>query len=349
MYFCHMKYDVTIGIPVYNAEKYIRQTLDSALAQSFENIEFLIVNDCGVDTSMPIVREFQETHFRGKDIRILNQSQNMGPGAARNKIIDEAQGRFLYFLDADDLMESNTIALLMEHQCRVDADIVYGSYNKIETYKNGKILKTYQYSYTELIGEGRLAEYAWRKYGGLQTTVWNYIVKIEILRKAQIRFLDTNFWEDMAFTFDLLPYCQHAVLLPDITYHYMCHYDSLSKYQDRTQISKDEVLRNISTVDYMKLQCIKAKKKSYLPQRCLNVLRTDIYMMCYILKNAHKITPSFSRQELKTIMTHPATLSEIMDFPHERIKNLMFYLFSKLPARMVVWIMTVIGKSKGLI
>ena len=200
-----------------------------------------------------------------------------------------------------------------------------------------------------LVGDGCLAEYAWHKYGNLQTTIWNYVVDVEMLRRSKVRFIDTYFWEDMAFTFDLLPYCQHAVLLPDITYHYMCHYDSLSKYQDRTQISKDEVLRNISTVDYMKLQCIKAKKKSYLPQRCLNVLRTDIYMMCYILKNAHKITPSFSRQELKTIMTHPATLSEIMDFPHERIKNLMFYLFSKLPARMVVWIMTVIGKSKGLI
>lgn len=349
MNFCHMKYDVTIGIPVCNAEKYIRQTLSSALSQSFENIEFLIVDDCGIDSSMSIVREFQETHSRGKDIRILNQSQNMGPGAARNKIIDEAQGRFLYFLDADDLMESNTIALLMEHQCRVDADIVYGSYNKIETYKNGKILKTYQYSYTELIGEGRLAEYAWRKYGGLQTTVWNYIVKIEILRKAQIRFLDTNFWEDMAFTFDLLPYCQHAVLLPDITYHYLCHYDSLSKYQERTQISKEEVIKNISTVDYMKRQCVKTMGKSYQPQRCLNVLKTDFYVLCYILKNSHKITPSFSRQELKTIMTHPATLSEIMDFPHGRIKNLMLYWFSKLPAGMVVWIMTVIGKSKGLI
>ena len=129
----------------------------------------------------------------------------------------------------------------------------------------------------------------------------------------------------------------------------MCHYDSLSNYQERIQISKEEVLQNISTVDYMKRQCIKTMGKSYQSKRCLNVLKTDFYMLCYILKNSHKITPSFSRQELKTIMTHPATLSEIMDFPHGRIKNLMLYWFSKLPAGMVVWIMTVIGKSKGLI
>jgi hypothetical protein len=48
-------------------------------------------------------------------------------------------------------------------------------------------------------------------------------------------------------------------------------------------------------------------------------------------------------------MTHPASLSEIMDFPNDKIKNLMFYLLSRLPARMVVWIMTIIGKIKGLI
>ena len=344
-----MKYVVTIGIPVFNAEHFIRQTMDSVLVQSFESIEYLIVDDCGTDGTMAIVRELQQTHPRGEDIHVLSQPRNMGVSAARNRIIDEAQGRFLYFMDADDLMEPNTIALLMEHQRRTGAEIVYGSYNKIETYNENKVDSIVRYPLLELVGDGCLAEYAWHKYGNLQTTIWNYVVDVEMLRRSKVRFIDTYFWEDMAFTFDLLPYCQHAVLLPYITYHYMCHYDSLSKYQDRTQISKDEVLRNISTVDYMKLQCIKAKKKSYLPQRCLNVLRTDIYMMCYILKNAHKITPSFSRQELKTIMTHPATLSEIMDFPHERIKNLMFYLFSKLPARMVVWIMTVIGKSKGLI
>ena len=68
-------------------------------------------------------------------------------GAARNKIIDEAQGRFLYFMDADDLMEPNTIALLMEHQRRTGAEIVYGSYNKIETYNKNKVNSIVRYPY----------------------------------------------------------------------------------------------------------------------------------------------------------------------------------------------------------
>ena len=55
-------YEVTIGIPVYNAEKYIRQTMNSALSQSFDSIEFLICDDCGTDRSMDIVREYQQSH-----------------------------------------------------------------------------------------------------------------------------------------------------------------------------------------------------------------------------------------------------------------------------------------------
>ena len=342
-----MKYEVTIGIPVYNAEKYIRQSLDSALAQTYAAVEFLIVDDCSTDSSMSVIQGYQQKHPRGKDIHVFSQTVSKGPGAARNRIIDEAQGRFLYFMDADDLMEPNTIALLMEHQRRTGADIVYGSYDKIETYNQGRVLEICKYPFLELAGEDSLATYAYRRYGGLQTTIWNYIVDVEVLRKARLRFIDTDYWEDMAFTFDLVTLCHKAVLLPDITYHYMCHYDSLSNYQHREQISKEEVLRNISTVDYMKRQCAKTKGKSYQPQRCLNVLKTDFFVLCYILKNAQKITPSFTHRELKDVMSHPAALSEIVGFRKGWVKNLLFYFLGKLPAGVMVWVGSLIARKKG--
>lgn len=344
-----MKYEVTIGIPVYNAEKYIRQSMDSVLAQIYAAVEFLIVDDCSTDSSMAIVQEYQQTHPRGKDIHVFHQFENGGPGAARNKIIEEARGRFLYFMDADDVIEPNTIALLMEHQHRTGADIVYGSYDKIETYNNGKILETHQYPFIELTGEDELAEFAWCKKGDLQTTIWNYIVDVEVLRKERLRFININFWEDMAFSFELFPCCRHAVLLPDITYHYMCRYDSLSNYRQREQISKEEIVRNIATVDYMKRQCARTKGKSYQPQRFLNVLKTDFFVLCYILKNTQKITPSLAHKDLKEMMSHPATFSEIIGFRKGRTKNLLFYLFGKLPAGVMVWVASLIGKMKDLV
>lgn len=344
-----MKYEVTIGIPIYNAEKYIRQSLESALDQTYTAIEFLIVDDCSTDSSMSVIQEYQQKHPRGKDIHFFTLSENKGPGAARNRIIDEARGRFLYFMDADDLIESNTIALLMGQQQRFGADIVYGSYDKIETYNQGRVLEIRQYPFLELEGEDSLATYAYRKYDGLQTTIWNYVIDVEKLRRSKIRFIDTDFWEDMAFTFGLLPCCRHAVLLPDITYHYMCRYDSLSNYQQREQISKEEIVRNIATVDYMKQLCAKTKGKSYQPQRYLNVMKTNFFVLCYILKNFKRITPSFTYKELKEMMSHPATLSEIIGFQKGRVKNLLFYLFGKLPVGVMVRVASLIGKGKGLV
>ena len=98
----NMAYEVTIGIPVYNVEKYIRSSLDSALAQTFESIEFLILDDCGTDKSIDIVKEYQQTHPRGKDIRIVRQPHNMGIGETRNRILDETRTKYLYMLDSDD-------------------------------------------------------------------------------------------------------------------------------------------------------------------------------------------------------------------------------------------------------
>ena len=74
-----MKYEVTIGIPVYNAEKYIRQSMDSVLAQTYAAVEFLIVDDCSTDVSMSVIQEYQQKHPRGKDIHVFHQS---GPAAA---------------------------------------------------------------------------------------------------------------------------------------------------------------------------------------------------------------------------------------------------------------------------
>ena len=91
-----MEYEVTIGIPVYNVEKYIRESLDSALAQTYPNIEFLICDDCGTDSSIAIVEEYQNSHPRGKDIRIVQQPRNMGLGCARNRMIAEAKGKYIF-------------------------------------------------------------------------------------------------------------------------------------------------------------------------------------------------------------------------------------------------------------
>ena len=68
--------------------------------------------------------------------------------------------------------------------------------------------------------EGELASFAYRKYAGVQASSCNFLVKTKLLRDNNLRFIDTDYWEDFVFTFDLVTYISRAVLLPNITYYY---------------------------------------------------------------------------------------------------------------------------------
>lgn len=351
-----MEYEVTIGIPLYNAERFIRPTLESALAQTFPSIEFLIVDDCGTDGSAEIVKDMQTGHPRGNDIRLVRQPRNMGVGPARNQIIDEARGRYLYFMDADDLIAPETISLLHENVTRHAAEIAFGSYEKV-IYKpsgnnDGASGEKELYSYPDavLTGKGCLAEFAFRKYGGIQAAVWNWLVDLSFLRATGHRFIDASYWEDMVFTYTLTTFVSRAVLLPDVTYSYMCREDSLSNYQRRDLIAKSEVTANVATVDVLK--CVARDRlmgRPYLGNWCCNVMMTDFYIICNAIRNRDIIRPAVTPSELRSFMSHPLRLGEILRLGRLRGKNLFLYTLGKLPAGLSVWIIGFLGRRKGLI
>ncbi|MDR1668056.1 MAG: glycosyltransferase, partial [Bacteroidales bacterium] len=103
---------VTLSMPVYNVAPFVERALQSALNQTFENIEFLLVDDRGDDDSMDIVRRVVAQHPRGKDVRIIEHPVNIGTGAARNTAIDHASGKYLFFMDSDDEITEDAIEKL---------------------------------------------------------------------------------------------------------------------------------------------------------------------------------------------------------------------------------------------
>ncbi len=90
---------VSVIMPVYNVEKYIDRTLASIFAQTYKDIEIIIVDDCSKDKSAEIIINYRETH---PEIVYHLQEKNMGAGAARNKALELAHGRYVAFLDSDD-------------------------------------------------------------------------------------------------------------------------------------------------------------------------------------------------------------------------------------------------------
>lgn len=344
-----MQYEVTIGIPVYNSEKYLKETLESALSQTFPSIEYLIMDDCSTDNSMAIVQEYQQTHPRGEHIRIIHQTRNMGIGIARNRIIDEAQGQYLYFLDADDIITPDAISLLHENAIQNDAEMVYASHERIEEFDGNHNTTVFQHAKRNFTQENEFANYAYEEYGRLPAPVWNILFRTEVFRKNQLRFADTNFWEDFTFHMDLPSYVTRVSMLPDITYKYICRSGSLSNFQKRTHIDKQEIEKAIAAVEHVKANSYRIADKPYFPQRMCKVMLTCFFMVCHIIQKQEYIEPKFTNSELHSLLKSPVPLSKTLSFRKCWSKNLLLCLLGILPSSASLLLIKLIGGMKGLL
>ncbi|MCC8153404.1 MAG: glycosyltransferase [Tannerellaceae bacterium] len=123
---------VSVIIPVYNVEKYLRQTLESCLRQTLREIEIIVVNDGSPDNSRHIIEEYAQ-----KDTRIIPiHKKNEGVTIARNTGLQRAAGTYIFFLDGDDYLPEKALETLYTQAIQSDADFVTGDY--ILVFPDGK-------------------------------------------------------------------------------------------------------------------------------------------------------------------------------------------------------------------
>lgn len=140
---------ISIVVPVYNAENYIRQTVDMVRRQIFTDWELILVEDCSIDHSAAVLRALEQ-ELQDKRIRVIYKKQNEGAARARNTGIDAASGRYLAFLDADDIwMETKLekeLAFMQEKQAAfVFTAYEFGDENAVGTGKIVKVPETLTY------------------------------------------------------------------------------------------------------------------------------------------------------------------------------------------------------------
>lgn len=113
---------ISIIVPVYNVERYLRRCLDSLVKQTFEDIEIVLINDCSQQQGDDrICREYAEKDER---VRYLRHTENRGLGGARNTGLKAAVGEYLWFVDSDDFVDVNACELLYKTACNKEADII---------------------------------------------------------------------------------------------------------------------------------------------------------------------------------------------------------------------------------
>lgn len=343
-----MKAEVTIGIPVYKSVDYIEKTMLSALSQTFRSIEYLIVDDCGNDGSLEVLSRLQLSHSRGGAIRIMHNEKNRGVSYCRNRIIDEAQGRYLYFLDSDDLIEPQTIQLLYDsiqlHQC----EIAYGSYEIID--EEGIVpRRAFKKPSLLLDGDFELATYAFKNNNIFHVSVCNSLISLPFLKKTKIRFVEASYWEDMAFSTELAIKVRRAILVSDITYHYLHHSNSLSHIMKRERNIRDEIFNNVGILNYLKNKVLNVSNYKYMPYLCYNLELNSFYAVCNIIKKSHLVVPMFTSAEMRDILSIPLGPGDILKFGDKRFANLLFWLMGVMPTFIFKPAVYFIGKVKRAI
>ena len=335
---------VSIGIPVYNVAPYVEKSVLSVLNQTYEQLEILIVDDCGTDNSIDIIRNLVASHSRGNCVKILKQSQNMGLGEARNRSIKEATGKYLYFIDSDDYIEPETINIMVEQAESHEADIVIATMRTVE-HDTGKTDPAFSYSKLEVIaGHDAFANRVCANlHWNIGVTACNTLFNLSFLQKNSLMFAAKKD-EDALFLSDYYSEVECAILMPDITYNYLLRQGSIMGIQTRELIPVEEIRERFHADALMTERSARLKQRSFYDVHCSRVIKHKFRAVCAAIRNRYKFSEKLSDQEIRQEIKHPATFKEIMKFKRYRWFNLLFYFLSILPPYLSVRLLYVIGK-----
>ena len=131
---------VSIITPVYNREEVLRQTVESVLSQSFGDFEYILVNDASTDNSLAILKEYEKKDSR---VKVINLEKNLGPAGARNAGVEKASGKYIAFLDSDDMWEKDKLQIQLDFMKERDIAISFTSFELVDAKGNslGKTVK----------------------------------------------------------------------------------------------------------------------------------------------------------------------------------------------------------------
>ena len=213
---------VSVIVPIYNAEKYIKKCVESILNQSLKEIELILVNDGSTDASYSICQTYAE-----KDKRIVLLDQvNAGVSVARNNGLNVAKGKYIEFVDADDYIESDTIEILYKRAVKSNSDtVIFGIKNVYSDNESFTDVKDEDYTLTEF-----LKHYGEYISNAIIGATWNKLYRRELIEG--VRFIEgKRYNEDLFFNLDALKKCKIISLHQGVHYNYIHNADSVtSKY-----------------------------------------------------------------------------------------------------------------------
>ena len=233
---------VSVIIPMYNAEKYIGECLDSLLDQTFQNFEVILVNDCSTDSSRQVAESYLEKF--GEHLKIFDNEKNLGAGATRNNGMLRAGGEYIFFMDADDLILADGLERMYKIAKYFDVDVVNctGFYEVSDDGKERILRRLKRPTETfENIFEMNLE---WRIKGLLAKNFywasWRKLLRRDLLLENEV-FFPVRFTrgEDVIWTHGVFFFAKKIIHVPLAVYLYRQSFNSLlrTKHTDLQKIN----------------------------------------------------------------------------------------------------------------
>jgi glycosyltransferase involved in cell wall biosynthesis len=255
---------VSIIIPVYNAEKTLPHCMASLHAQTYRNIELLFIDDCSTDTSLAVIRGYFVDTSMSMSIKILQHTVNRGVAAARNTGLDAATGEYIYYVDADDWIENDTLEHLVNEAQRRNADIVghawYLTFAKSERYMKQSAF------FTPLDALQKIM------CGVMRWNLWLFLVRRSLYEENDIRFTEgADMGEDMMVMIKLFVCAATVCGLDTPYYHYsQTNTNALTKTYSSKHIA--QVTANLHEVEKYISNCNEKKQlEQYIGFLKLNI------------------------------------------------------------------------------
>lgn len=238
---------VSVIVPVYNVEKYLKECVDSLLLQTYSDLEIILVDDGSQDNSGAICDEFLQQDERVKVVH----KENKGLGLARNSGLEVATGKYVTFIDSDDIAELDLVAQLMKNVHDTKADTCIGGFERVT--EDGKVVFKEQYEervfqgnevYDELFA--RMLGSAPKSHDAVRMSVWNVLYSMAIIKEHRIRFPSEREFisEDIIWDAEYYKHSQCVSVIGSTSYRYRITPGSLTQRYKPNMIDRICILYN---------------------------------------------------------------------------------------------------------
>ena len=302
-----MSIKVSILIPIFRVEKYVEECLRSVFEQTYENIEYVLVNDATPDNSMQVVRDIiMKYPKRKQSVIVLENETNKGIAFTRNRLLQNASGDFIYFVDSDDFIEKETVEKFVDAVQNSDVDIVRCNHFRYDQGKITTILRTPLKEGEDLLTHCLASENA-------MTFLPLLLIRRSLFVDNDISFPeDVKACEDFLISVKLFYYTKKLADIPDALYYYRM--ENTQSITHNEKMFKINACRSFEKIEeFLKEKGIYEQYKEYLLRQM------------FTCKQSFLVSKS-SRDINRYISTFPESSKCYKSFNYSKKQNLLFYL-----------------------